>query len=113
MLPFKDELETLPHIYLICPITKLFTARVTRLIKESLDAQFEDPTKIIYLTCSHSNQNINLVLAMAKYYLSRRYQYQKDISWQGFTNFVMGMLGGEKEETKRIIKEALIVPDPS
>ena len=50
---------------------------------------------------------------MAKYYLSRRYQYQKDISWQGFTNFVMGMLGGEKEETKRIIKEALIVPDPS
>ena len=106
----KDELETLPHIYLICPIAKLFVARVTRLIIENLDDQFEDPTNIVYLTCCHSNPIINLVLAMTKYYLSRRYQYHKDISWQDFRNFVMGMLGGEKLETKRTIEEAFMIP---
>ena len=100
-------LETLMHIYIECPITNLFVARVNRLIKEKIDPSYSDDTKIFYLTCSHTNPTINFLWAIAKYYISRNFQNKKNFHWVAFINFMKLSLIGEKPYVVTTITDIL------
>ena len=104
----KDEDETLYHIYLVCPMSLLLRSRVSRYIKDNIDVHYEDQCDFRYLTCGYDNAIINYMLAVTKYYLSHTYQWQKDISWRGFKNFVQLLLIGEREDTAQVITATLI-----
>ena len=100
-------LETLMHIYIECPITNLFVARVNRLIKGKIDPSNSDDTKIFYLTCSHTNPTINFLWAIAKYYISRNFQNKKNFHWVAFMNFTKLSLIGEKPYVVTTITDIL------
>ncbi len=104
----KDEMETLYHIYLVCPMSLLLRSRVSRYIRDNLDNRYEDQSDLRYLTCSYENPVINYMYAVTKYYLSHTYQWQKEISWSGFKNFVQHLLVGENTEMAGVIAGTLI-----
>jgi len=90
--------ETLPHIFLECPISKLFIAQVERTIVENIDSTYNDDSRIYYLTCSHTNPSINFIWVAAKYYISLTFQKQKTFNWSAFVNLTRSLLVGEKPE---------------
>ena len=93
----SEELETLPHIFLKCPKTINFVEKVKNCIVDYIQVDYSDPFKLYYITCSHENQSINFLWAIAKYFISRSFQLHKDINWIAFKNFVLSRLVGEKE----------------
>ena len=99
--------ETLPHIFLDCPITRLFVARVTRFITERIDTNYNDDSNIFYLTCNHSNPTINFVWAVAKHYISHNFQHQIDLHWRAFRGYILRFLVGEKPHIVDSIVSAL------
>ena len=101
------ELETLPHIFLTCPVTIRFRENVVDCIVNSLQSDYSDPFQLYYITCSHSNPNINFLLAAAKIYVSRQFQLHKELNWNGFRNTVGSMMYGERNSIVRSIKPAL------
>ncbi len=104
----KDEEETLYHIYLACPMSLLLRSRVSRYIKDNIDEHYEDQCDLKYLTCGYDNRVINYMLAVTKYYLSHTYQWQKEISWAAFKNFVLLLLVGENKDMAGVIAGTLV-----
>ena len=104
----KTVPETLPHIFIDCPISKLFVARVTRLITERIDNTYEDNSNVVFITCNHPNPSINFLWAVAKYYISYNFQHQKDFHWKAFTNYLHRFFVGEKPQVVSTVRGALL-----
>ena len=52
---FKTVPETIPHIFINCPKSKLFVARVTCLKTERIDNTYMDDSKVGFITFNYSN----------------------------------------------------------
>ena len=104
----KQSLKISPHIFIDCPISKLFVARVTRLITERMDKTYKDNSNVVFITCNHPNPSINFLWAVAKYYISYNFQHQKDFHWKAFTNYLHRFFVGEKPQVVSTVRGALL-----
>ena len=103
----NSGLETLPHIFLTCPVTKSFLGKVVDCIVNSIQGDYSDPSQLYYITCSHANPLVNFIWAVAKLYISRQFQLQKELNWNGFRNTVGTMLYGERDVIVQSIRPVL------
>ena len=104
----KTVPETLPHIFIDCPIAKLFVARVTRLITEQINNTYKNDLKVGFITSNHPNLSINFLWAVAKCYISFNFQHQKDFHWKAFTNYPHLFFVGEKQQVVSTVRGALL-----
>ena len=100
------NLETLDHIFLICPITHQLVTQLNNLIITKIDRNYIDVNYFHFITCNHTNKIINYLNAVCKWYISRSFQYNNPISWLNFKRDLQKALCGEKSSIKTAINEA-------
>ena len=98
-------IESLPHIYLHCPMTIQFVGSIVDFITTHIDVTYNDPHKLFFITCSHNNQLINYINLTAKWYISRQFQNKWPLYWDGFRKSVKMFLHGEKRAIAQKIKQ--------
>ena len=106
-----SQVETLYHIFLECPKTTSLMIYLEELISNKVMIDYNDPNKLFYITCCHSNQSINYIWAAFKLYISHCFQRFKEPSIRGFTNYVASILHGESSDTINSITSALTLDD--
>ena len=100
------NLETLDHIFLICPTTHQLVNQLNNLIIAKIDSNYIDVNYFHFITCNHTNKIINYLNAVCKWYISRSFQYNNPISWLNFKRDLQKALCGEKSSIKTAINEA-------
>ena len=106
-----SKLETLRHIFLDCPRTIPLIIYLEYCIMNNLDANYNDPNKIFYVTCSHDNPYVNFIWAAFKLYISRSFQLFKEPCLKGLENYFKSIFHGETEATISNVKLALSLQD--
>ena len=79
-------LETFRHIFLECPRTIPLIIYLEYCIINNLDANYyyyNDPNKVLYVTCSLDSPYINFIWAAFKLYISRSLQLFKEPCLKG------------------------------
>ena len=77
------------------------------MINEKIDITYVDPTKSLFITCSHTNQIINYINLTAKWYISRQFQNKQPLLWEGYFKHIKLFLHGEKPTIARKMKELM------
>ncbi len=97
-------LETLPHIFLECAVTRTFLYLLRKFINSNIDRTYVDPFKYYLITCMHENGQINFINAVAKWYISNRFHNKQSLIWDGFAKQVKMFLQGEKQTITQILR---------
>ena len=99
----KLHLETLAHIFLKCSHTKSFISILRSFILLKIDPTYRGQNCKYLITVTHSNQIINYLNMIAKWYISRQFQNEQPLAWDSFKRLISLAMVGERE----CIKEAL------
>ena len=75
----NSALETLPHIFLYCPYSKVFTDGLNKFITDNIFTDFRDIKRNYFIACNHVNINIT-----AKWYMSKKFQTAKPLFWEEY-----------------------------
>ena len=51
--------KTLPHIFLYCSYSKVFTDRLNKFITDNIFTDFRDTKRYYFITCNHNNAIVN------------------------------------------------------
>ena len=70
----NSALETLPHIFLYCPYSKVFTDRLNKFITVNIFTDFRDTKRYYFITCNHNNAIVNYINITAKWYMSKNFK---------------------------------------
>ncbi len=97
-------LETLPHIFLECAVTRTFLYLLRKFINSNIDRTYVDPFKYYLITCMHENGQINFINAVAKWYISNRFHNKQSLIWDGFAKQVKMFLQGEKQTNTQFLR---------
>ena len=73
----NGALETLEHIFLYCPNTKIFIRSLNIFIRHKICREYRDIDNYYLVTCYHSNPLINYLNITAKWYISKNFQNKK------------------------------------
>ena len=92
----NSALETLAHIFLYCPYSKVFTDRLNKFITDNIFKDFRDTTRYYFITCNHVNSVVNYLNITAKWYMSRKFQTAKPLIWEEYIRYIRVALTGEK-----------------
>ena len=102
----SNNLETLEHIFLYCPVSKIFRRKLDLHINSNLLQGYSDPDSHYFITCSHENNGINYLNLSAKWYLSRCYQMEIPVSWTNYVNSLEKTLTGETKSLQKKIRDS-------
>ena len=75
----NSALETLAHIFLYCPYSKVFTDRLNKFITDNIFKDFRDTKRYYFITCNHVNSIVNYLNITAKWYMSKKIQTAKPL----------------------------------
>jgi hypothetical protein len=103
----NNNLETLFHIFLKCPITLNFIVLLNEFIRNKLDSNYSDPSGLYFITCYYNNTDIDYLNLCAKWYISRQFQHQNNLQWVGYVGWVKRLLIGEKRDLKERLEGLL------
>ena len=106
-LKCTNNIETLPHIFINCHHTKSFLSILRTFILLKIDPLYRDNNCSYLITINHSSQVINYLNMVAKWYISKQFQQEQPLSWQGFKRFVHIALLGEKESIQSALKDTM------
>ena len=84
----KLHLETLAHIFLKCSHTKSFISILRSFILLKIDPTYRDQNCKYFITVTHSNQIINYLNMIAKWYISRQFQNEQPLAWDSFKRLI-------------------------
>ena len=103
----KLHLETLTHIFLNCPHTKSFIILLRSFILLKVDPMYRDQNCKYFITVTHSNQIINYLNMIAKWYISRQFQNIQPLAWDGFKRLISIALVGERECIRKALNDIM------
>ena len=92
----NSALETLAHIFLYCPYSKVFTDRLNKFITDNIFKDFRDTKRYYFITCNHVNSIVNYLNITAKWYMSKKFQTAKPLIWEEYIRYIRVALTGEK-----------------
>ena len=99
--------ESLTHIFIDCIHTSVLINKLESLIRANFDQDYSDATRYHFITCSHHMQEVNYINMIAKWYISKQYQFKKEVRWDLFLKHIGIFLVGEKVDIKRAINSAV------
>ena len=103
----NGALETLEHIFLYCPNTKIFIRSLNILIRHKICREYRDINNYYLVTCYHSNPLINYLSITAKWYISKKIQNKKCLLWDEYIRFFKFALTGERRSIKVAVDDIL------
>ena len=106
----NGALETLEHIFIYCPNTKIFIRSLNIFIRHKICREYRDINNYYLVTCYHSNPLINYLNITAKWYISKNFQNKKRLLWDEYIRFVKFALTGERRSIKVAVDD--ILQDP-
>ena len=98
--------ESLTHIFLDCNHTFGFVNKLGNFIREKFDPDYWDVTRFYFITCSHQIQEVNFINMIAKWYMSKQFQFKNEVKWDLFLKHIGIFMVGEKSDIKRAINAA-------
>ena len=94
----NSALERLPHIFLYCPYSKVFTDRLYKFITDNILTDFRDTKRYYFITCSHNNAIVNYINITAKWYMSKKFQNAKPLILGRIYKIYKGSSYGRKKK---------------
>ena len=93
----SNNIETLTHIFIKCPHTKVFLGQLRTFILLKIDPLYRDNKCSYFIAINHSSHFVNYLNMAAKWYISKQFHKEEPLSWQGFKRLVQIALHGEKD----------------
>ena len=92
------------HIFIRCPHTISFLKQLKTFILRKIDPLYRDNNLAHFILLNHSTDIVNYLNLAAKWYISKQFQLEKPLIWQGFVRLVRLALTGEKQNIKSALR---------
>ena len=92
----NSALETLPHIFLYCPYSKVFTDRLNKFMTDNIFTDFRATKRYYFITYNHVNTIVNYLHITAEWYMSKQIQTAKPPIWEEYIRYIRVALTEKK-----------------